>query len=234
MYATADQRAVPLMHSRCSLSAERDHDDGASPKSPQHADRRNEDEDDNNNNSHTNNDDDDEEHIRVDDHDAYESDDQQQVQRQRHSRYQHSARYSRSHVDSERDERMTKATTAVGDLYFRHQPHPEHEHVDERELHQHHSMHEKHQSTHHTHRQSIARSDEPDEAEDDDELDDNAPLDLSLPAGRRRDRTFSGTDSDDSSGPGCDDKVGGKAAYKKNLMKRYCKFFVWNLFVGPA
>lgn len=60
--------------------------------------------------------------------------------------------------------------------------------------------------------------------QEEEEMDDNAPLDLSLPAaGRRRDRTFSGTDSDDSSGPGGDDKVGGKAAYKKNLMKRYCK-----------
>lgn len=56
-----------------------------------------------------------------------------------------------------------------------------------------------------------------------DEEDDNKPLDLTLPSGRRRGRTFSGTDSDDSSGPGGDDKMGGMAAYKKNLMKRYCK-----------
>lgn len=59
-------------------------------------------------------------------------------------------------------------------------------------------------------------ADEPSIADDDD----NKPLDLSLPMGRRRDRTFSGTDSDDS-GEG---KAGGKAAYKKSLMKRYCKY----------
>lgn len=63
-------------------------------------------------------------------------------------------------------------------------------------------------------------ADEPSVADDDD----NKPLDLSLPIGRRRDRTFSGTDSDDS-GEG---KAGGKAAYKKSLMKRYCKYFIQN------
>lgn len=53
---------------------------------------------------------------------------------------------------------------------------------------------------------------------------DDAPLDLSLPVGRRcRNRTYSGTESDDSGGPG-EEKTGGKAAYKKNLMKRYCKY----------
>lgn len=52
--------------------------------------------------------------------------------------------------------------------------------------------------------------------------DNDAPLDLSLSAGRRRDRTYSGTESDDSGGVG-DEKAGGKAAYKKSLMKRYCK-----------
>lgn len=63
------------------------------------------------------------------------------------------------------------------------------------------------------------------EAGEGDEEDDNAPLDLSLPAGRRRrNRTFSGTDSDDSGGPGGDEKAGGKAAYKKSLMKRYCEY----------
>lgn len=52
--------------------------------------------------------------------------------------------------------------------------------------------------------------------------DNDAPLDLSVSAGRRRDRTYSGTDSDDSAGVG-EEKAGGKAAYKKSLMKRYCK-----------
>lgn len=49
------------------------------------------------------------------------------------------------------------------------------------------------------------------------------PLDLSLPSERRRTRTYSGTESDDSTGTG-EDKVSGKAAYKKSLMKRYCKY----------
>lgn len=53
--------------------------------------------------------------------------------------------------------------------------------------------------------------------------DEDGPLDLSLPAGRRRDRTYSGTESDDSGGAG-EEKAVGKAAYKKSLMKRYCKY----------
>lgn len=47
------------------------------------------------------------------------------------------------------------------------------------------------------------------------------PLDLSLSS--RRVRTYSDTESDDSAGTG-EDKVSGKAAYKKSLMKRYCKY----------
>lgn len=57
----------------------------------------------------------------------------------------------------------------------------------------------------------------------DNNTDDDGPLDLSVSAGRRRDRTYSGTESDDSGGIG-EEKVGGKAAYKKSLMKRYCKY----------
>lgn len=49
------------------------------------------------------------------------------------------------------------------------------------------------------------------------------PLDLSLSSERRRTRTYSDTESDDSAGTG-EDKVTGKAAYKKSLMKRYCKY----------
>lgn len=52
--------------------------------------------------------------------------------------------------------------------------------------------------------------------------DDDGPLDLSLPSERRRQRTYSDTESDDSAGTN-EDKAGGKAAYKKNLMKRYRK-----------
>lgn len=54
---------------------------------------------------------------------------------------------------------------------------------------------------------------------------DDEPLDLSLPVGRRRrDRAYSDSESDDSGGPG-EEKMGGdKAAYKKSLMKRYCKY----------
>lgn len=52
--------------------------------------------------------------------------------------------------------------------------------------------------------------------------DDDEPLDLSLPADRRRHLNYSDTESDDSAGTG-EDKASGKAAYKKNLMKRYRK-----------
>lgn len=52
--------------------------------------------------------------------------------------------------------------------------------------------------------------------------DDDEPLDLSLPAERRRHHNYSDTESDDSAGTG-EDKASGKAAYKKNLMKRYRK-----------
>lgn len=55
--------------------------------------------------------------------------------------------------------------------------------------------------------------------------DDERPLDLSLSTalGRRRGRTYSGgTDSDDSAGGLGEDKGQGRA-YKKSLMKRYCK-----------
>lgn len=52
--------------------------------------------------------------------------------------------------------------------------------------------------------------------------DDDGPLDLSLPSERRRHHNYSDTESDDSAGLG-DDKATGKAAYKKNLMKRYRK-----------
>lgn len=52
--------------------------------------------------------------------------------------------------------------------------------------------------------------------------DDDEPLDLSLPAERRRHHNYSDTESDDSAGTG-EDKSSGKAAYKKNLMKRYRK-----------
>lgn len=56
------------------------------------------------------------------------------------------------------------------------------------------------------------------------------PLDLSLSSERRRTRTYSDTESDDSAGTG-EDKVGGKAAYKKSLMKRYCKYGINDEYV---
>jgi hypothetical protein len=61
------------------------------------------------------------------------------------------------------------------------------------------------------------------------EQDEDAPLDLSMGSKKRRDRVDSGTDSDDSTGLG-DEGEGGRGnegrAYKKSLMKRYCKFFI--------
>lgn len=52
--------------------------------------------------------------------------------------------------------------------------------------------------------------------------DDDGPLDLSLPSGHRRNPNLSDTDSEDSISIE-DDKVPEKAAYKKNLIKRYRK-----------
>lgn len=63
--------------------------------------------------------------------------------------------------------------------------------------------------------------------------DEDLPLDLSLPSERRRTRTYSDTESDDSAGIG-DDKVGGKAAYKKSLMKRYCKYIADEIVVDHS
>lgn len=59
--------------------------------------------------------------------------------------------------------------------------------------------------------------------------DEDLPLDLSLPTERRRTRTYSDSESDDSAGTG-EEKTGGKAAYKKSLMKRYRKFCFVCLF----
>jgi hypothetical protein len=64
-----------------------------------------------------------------------------------------------------------------------------------------------------------------------DEPDDDAPLDLSMGSKKRRGRTDSGTDSDDSTGLG-DGRGHGGRAYKKNLMKRYCKSNLFYLFCG--
>lgn len=55
--------------------------------------------------------------------------------------------------------------------------------------------------------------------------DDDEPLDLSLSTERRQrihNHNYSDTESDDSAGTG-EEKASGKAAYKKNLMKRYRK-----------
>lgn len=56
-----------------------------------------------------------------------------------------------------------------------------------------------------------------------DEPDDDAPLDLSMRAKKRRGRADSGTDSDDSTGLGDESRGNEGRAYKKNLMKRYCE-----------
>lgn len=57
---------------------------------------------------------------------------------------------------------------------------------------------------------------------DNDNDDEDAPLDLST--GRRRHQSYSDTESGDSTGTNDENAdVVGKAAYKKNLMKRYCK-----------
>ena len=86
---------------------------------------------------------------------------------------------------------------------------------------QHHHHHHQQQQQHHHNNEEEYHSHGATNVDTDDN---NSPLDLSLPAvGRRRDRTFSGTESDDSGGPCEGGKTGGKAAYKKSLMKRYCK-----------
>lgn len=57
-----------------------------------------------------------------------------------------------------------------------------------------------------------------------DEPDEDAPLDLSMGSKKRRGRTDSGTDSDDSTGLGDEGRGNEGRAYKKSLMKRYCEF----------
>lgn len=64
-----------------------------------------------------------------------------------------------------------------------------------------------------------------------DEPDDDAPLDLSMGAKKRRGRADSGTDSDDSTGLGDEGRGNEGRAYKKSLMKRYCELTAWlNVF----
>lgn len=57
-----------------------------------------------------------------------------------------------------------------------------------------------------------------------DDPDDDVPLDLSMHSKKRRGRTDSGTDSDDSAGMGEEGRGNEGRAYKKSLMKRYCKY----------
>lgn len=62
-----------------------------------------------------------------------------------------------------------------------------------------------------------------------DEPDDDAPLDLSMGSKKRRGRTDSGTDSDDSTGLGDEGRGNEGRAYKKSLMKRYCELIKPNI-----
>ena len=55
--------------------------------------------------------------------------------------------------------------------------------------------------------------------------DEDAPLDLSMGSKKRRGRTESGTDSDDSASTGEEGRNEGRA-YKKSLMKRYCELIL--------
>lgn len=59
-----------------------------------------------------------------------------------------------------------------------------------------------------------------------DEQDDDAPLDLSMGSKKRRGRSDSGTDSDDSTGMGDEGRGNEGRAYKKSLMKRYCELLI--------
>lgn len=61
------------------------------------------------------------------------------------------------------------------------------------------------------------------EAAEEPEPDDDAPLDLSMGSKKRRGRTDSGTDSDDSASLGEEGRGNEGRAYKKSLMKRYCE-----------
>lgn len=64
-----------------------------------------------------------------------------------------------------------------------------------------------------------------------DEQDEDAPLDLSMGSKKRRGRADSGTDSDDSTGTGEEGRNEGRA-YKKSLMKRYCKSLQFNFQIN--
>lgn len=178
---------------------------------------------------------DDEEHIRVD---AYDSDDQ--MPKQRHSGTMHRRRYSKF---EERELLLRRDPSPVHaqsfcDINCNHNHHhrDHHEHPDEHEAlaDEHREADERHFEFAEQRRQQHQQEQQQQRQQHHEEQhlhdmhsmhssDLDEPLDLSLPSGRRRNRTFSGTDSDDSSGPCGDDKVGGKAAYKKNLMKRYRK-----------
>lgn len=62
------------------------------------------------------------------------------------------------------------------------------------------------------------------------EPEEERPLDLSMHSKKRRGRTESATDSDDSTGMGEEGRGIEGRAYKKSLMKRYCKFlFLFNM-----
>lgn len=69
------------------------------------------------------------------------------------------------------------------------------------------------------------------EADDPDEINDDVPLDLSMHSKKRRGRTDSGTDSDDSTGMGEEGRGNEGRAYKKSLMKRYCKYNYMDRYV---
>lgn len=74
------------------------------------------------------------------------------------------------------------------------------------------------------HRNEDHEGDSDSEKMKNEEQDEDAPLDLSMGSKKRRGRADSGTDSDDSTGMGDEGRGNEGRAYKKSLMKRYCKF----------
>lgn len=153
-----------------------------------------------------------------------------------------------SYLKAAAEQHLLKRSISEEDLRI---SHDRRRHSIENELDHHHQHHNHHGSqilmNYHSRQYETTEMSNPD-AEDSDvevgknneeiteEVDEDAPLDLSMGSKKRRGRTDSGTDSDDSTSLGDEGRGNEGRAYKKSLMKRYCKllnpffFFFFNFF----
>lgn len=140
-----------------------------------------------------------------------------------------------SYLKAAAEQHLLKRSISEEDLRI---SHDRRRHSIENELDHHHQHHNHHGSqilmNYHSRQYEHTTEINPD-AEDSDvevgknneeiteEVDEDAPLDLSMGSKKRRGRTDSGTDSDDSTSLGDEGRGNEGRAYKKSLMKRYCK-----------